>query len=478
VIASPRNARVAAAAALARRAVRERERRFLAEGPQAVGEALAEPDVVQELFVEAEVGPRVEELAGVAARMDIPVRTVSPEVMRRLASTVTPQGVVAVARFVDVPLEAALDGTGTVGVLAEVRDPGNAGAIVRSADASGSRAVVLTRHAVDLYNPKSVRASAGSLFHLPVVRDVGLEEAVGALRARGYAVLAADADGERSIWETDLARPTALVFGNEAHGLGPEATARADATVRIPIAGRAESLNLAAAAAIVLFEAARRRSVSEAGLPGIVAGAAHDIRSPLTAVRGFASTLRSRGDRLTQEQRALMIEGIAHDAMRMEMVVAELLDAARLGVGPDALALEVQPVDVLEVARGLAEEVGPWPDLSLDVPGGSVRAAVDRARLRTMLLAIIATLRWWTEEGPVRLSVAAGDGSVEVTLARPGSSIEPGAVDALFLPRLPGSGGGGKIGLFVARQLAMAHGGDLEASSGEDLTFVLRLPVA
>ena len=122
-------------------------------------------------------------------------------------------------------------------VLVEVRDPGNAGTVLRSADASGAGAVVFTRGSVDVYNPKTVRATAGSLFHLPVVREADLEETLSVLRARGFAVLAADAEGPGSVFETDLSGPVAVLFGNEAHGLSPEVRALADATVRVPITG-------------------------------------------------------------------------------------------------------------------------------------------------------------------------------------------------------------------------------------------------
>jgi TrmH family RNA methyltransferase len=269
VITSPRNPRVAEALQLRRRSVREDRREFLAEGPQVVLEALA-AGAVQEVFVEqtpagATSPPVSAPIRDSARRAGVPVHDVSTAVMRRLATTVTPQGVVAVCGFVDVP-ETAVPSGGMVPVLVEVRDPGNAGTILRSADAAGAAAVVVVGASVDVYNEKAVRASAGSLFHLPVVRGVGVDEVLELLRSRGLRVLASAADGARTIHEVDLTGGVAVLFGNEARGLPAGVRAAADDTVRIPIHGLAESLNLAAAASVVLFESARQR-VEGGGLP-------------------------------------------------------------------------------------------------------------------------------------------------------------------------------------------------------------------
>ena len=179
-----------------------------------------------------------------------------------MSDTVTPQGIVGLCRFLDSPFEEILRARPRlVAVLANVRDPGNAGTVLRCADAAGADAVVFTDASVDPYNPKAVRASVGSLFHLPVATGVPVEEAVGGLKEAGARVLAADGAGERDLdAELDdgvLGAPTAWIFGNEAWGL-PEATrALADEVVRVPIHGRAESLNLATAAAVCLYASAR-----------------------------------------------------------------------------------------------------------------------------------------------------------------------------------------------------------------------------
>ncbi len=281
-ITSVRSPRVKAARQLARRSARQRTRTFLAEGPQAVREALAwrprpgwppeagspapagEPEAgaVTELFVTAAAWSRHRELADEAAARGVPVHAVSGEVMAELAQTVTPQGLLAACRFVDGPLDRLTAVTPRLVVLlANVRDPGNAGTVLRTADAVGADGVVFSDASVDPYNSKCVRASAGSLFHLPIVVGSPLRQAAGALRRAGLQVLAADGRAERELDRLEagggLRRPTAWLFGNEAWGLPRDLLELADEAIAVPIYGRAESLNLAAAAAVCLYASAR-----------------------------------------------------------------------------------------------------------------------------------------------------------------------------------------------------------------------------
>ncbi|GHE42403.1 RNA methyltransferase [Streptosporangium violaceochromogenes] len=254
--------KVKAARRLTKRAFRDRDRSFLAEGPQAVREALTLDGVVVELFATAEAETRHADVVAAAAAAGVPLHRTSGEVMAELAQTVTPQGLLAVCRFVHVPLEAAVTAeTRLVALLAHVRDPGNAGTVLRTADAAGADAVVFTDASVDPYNGKCVRASAGSLFHLPVVTGTPVARAVGALKDAGLRVLAADGAGERTLDDVDLSGPTAWIFGNEAWGLPEEILRQADEAVRVPIYGRAESLNLATAAAVCLYASARSQRV-------------------------------------------------------------------------------------------------------------------------------------------------------------------------------------------------------------------------
>ena len=259
--------RLKAARRLSKRAFRQRERAFLAEGPQAVAEAFRCGAQVTDLFVTVPARSRHQDLVDAMTTAGVPVHVVSGEVMDELAQTVTPQGLLAVCGFVDVPL-AEVTARGKprlVALLANVRDPGNAGTVLRTADAAGAHAVVFADASVDPYNGKCVRASAGSLFHLPVVAGARLEDAVVTLRESGLRIVAADGRAGRSLDDPEvqarLAGPTAWMFGNEAWGLPPELVALADEPVAVPIYGRAESLNLAAAAAVCLYASAGAQRV-------------------------------------------------------------------------------------------------------------------------------------------------------------------------------------------------------------------------
>ncbi len=259
---SVRSPRVKAARQLAKRALRQRARQFLAEGPQAVGEALAADGVVTQLFVTAAAQARYANLIGLASGQGADVHAVSGEVMTELAQTITPQGVLAVCDFIDVDLDRLTAGQPRLAVvLANVRDPGNAGTVLRTADAAGAGGVIFAGSSVDPYNSKCVRASAGSLFHLPVVTGPPAADAVGALRERGLRVLAADGGAGTTLDDLQsagrLGQPTAWLFGNEAWGLPSDVLDLADDAVAVPIYGRAESLNLAAAAAVCLYASAR-----------------------------------------------------------------------------------------------------------------------------------------------------------------------------------------------------------------------------
>jgi RNA methyltransferase, TrmH family len=233
-----------------------------------VREALAEPAALTELFATADAEARHGELLAAAATRGVPVHRVSGEILGTLAQTVTPQGLVGVAPFRDVPFADILAARPRlVVVLAQVRDPGNAGTVLRAADAAGADAVVFTEASVDPYNGKCVRASAGSLFHLPIAVGVPGADAVGGLRRAGLRVVAADRRGpvdlDELVGSGELAGPTAWLFGNEAWGLAGLAVSGVperdlvDVVVRVPIHGRAESLNLATAAAVCLYASAR-----------------------------------------------------------------------------------------------------------------------------------------------------------------------------------------------------------------------------
>ncbi|MFI7274930.1 TrmH family RNA methyltransferase [Streptomyces sp. NPDC049879] len=263
---SPRSPRVTAARRLTRRSFRGKERRFLAEGPQAVREAVGHRadglPTLLELFATPDAAERHADLLAAVRAGGVPVHLAGDDVIAGISGTVTPQGLVGVCRFLDRPLDEVLAARPRlVAVLAHVRDPGNAGTVLRCADAAGADAVVFTDASVDVYNPKAVRASVGSLFHLPVAVGVPVGDAVRGLTGAGVRVLAGDGGGDRDLdAELDagaMGGPTAWIFGNEAWGLPEETRALADAVVRVPLHGRAESLNLATAAAVCLYASAR-----------------------------------------------------------------------------------------------------------------------------------------------------------------------------------------------------------------------------
>jgi len=258
VLTNTRSDRVRSVKALTRRAVRHREGLFLAEGPQAVREAVRfRPDAVRDLYAVPEAAARHAAILEEASGQGIHVHEVSPEVLAAMCDTTAPQGLLAVCRPVDVPLADVLGADPRlVVVLTNVRDPGNAGTVIRGADAAGADAVLVSDASVDVYNPKVVRSTVGSLFHLPVVTGVPVPQLLSSLREAGVRLLAADGSGTTVLDDADLSGRHAWVMGNEAWGLEPEVRDACDEVVRVPIHGHAESLNLAMAATICLYASA------------------------------------------------------------------------------------------------------------------------------------------------------------------------------------------------------------------------------
>jgi RNA methyltransferase, TrmH family len=248
-----RSARIVAARKLTRRSGRDAAGLFLAEGRQAVAEALADPDGVREVLVTETAAAAHRDLL---AATGVPVRLITDKAAAALSETVTPQGLLAVCELRDVEVATVTARPPRLMVaLAELADPGNAGTVLRTADACGAGAVVFGAGSADPYGGKAVRASAGSLFHVDVVRAAPLDTLLPELRAAGVTVLAADGGGEAALdgLHGELTGPVLWLFGNEARGVPAELAALADHRVRIPMRGRAESLNLAAAAAICLY---------------------------------------------------------------------------------------------------------------------------------------------------------------------------------------------------------------------------------
>ena len=245
---------MASAAKLQRHTERRRAGRFLAEGPNLV-EAVAARGLVDEVFATAAAVQRHSDLL-----TGLPVRLITEAAAKALSDTVTPSGLVAVCRTPHTELAAVLaDAPALIAVAVEMSEPGNAGTLIRIAHAMGAAAVVFAGHSVDPYNGKCLRSSAGSIVALPVITEPDTAGVLAALRAAAVQMLATTVDGEITLVEAEplLSRPTAWLFGPESHGLPAEVAAAADHRIRIPMPGDAESLNVAAAAAICLYQSAR-----------------------------------------------------------------------------------------------------------------------------------------------------------------------------------------------------------------------------
>lgn len=255
----PSAAKVRGVAKLAKKDARSETGLFLLEGPQGLKEAVARPKLVVEVFATEDALDRYSELFDKLESNRVTVHHVSERALKSMADTSAPQGVIAVCHQLDVSLDSVFGRTSKLLVLlANIRDPGNAGTVLRAADAAGADAVILSANSVDLYNPKVVRSTTGSIFHLPIVTDVDSVETIVSAKAAGYQVFAADGGGTpiTELPTGELEKPTLWVFGNEAWGFEPEVLDAADRVVSLPIYGSAESLNLATAASVCLYESA------------------------------------------------------------------------------------------------------------------------------------------------------------------------------------------------------------------------------
>ena len=293
---NPHADRVRDIAKLSTRRGRAKKKQFMVEGPQAVREALKahlQSPVLDAVYVTEsayERHPDIAELLEQAHGTPTPeegrrvfMRVVTDEVLAAMADSVTPQGIIAISFMVDTSFsvlwgENALNPK-LIAVLSRIQDPGNAGTILRVADAAGADLVITTKGSVDLYNPKTVRSTAGSLFHVPIIQGVELEEFAEDVKSQGIVVLAADGYGTVNLQDLidhaavlragfsgetpaevkgafDLSRPTMWLFGNEAQGLSAEEKSAATMRIAVPVYGAAESLNVGTAAAICLYASA------------------------------------------------------------------------------------------------------------------------------------------------------------------------------------------------------------------------------
>ena len=252
-----RTPRIVNAAKLHRSSARKKAQAFIVEGENAVDAAVS-TGAARDLFVTAKAAERFADIVTAAGYMDVYVHPITEKAARHLSDTQSTTGIFAVCEPVlwkAGKIVASKPRLVSVPVLTS--EPGNAGTLIRTSDAMGADGVIFAGETVDPLGCKVARASAGSLFHVPVAREPNIKDVLGQLRAAKLQVFATAADGEADLAEVDLTQPTAWLFGNEAHGLGEELLGEADVRVRIPILGRAESLNLATAASICLYESAK-----------------------------------------------------------------------------------------------------------------------------------------------------------------------------------------------------------------------------
>ena len=252
------NPQIKAAAELKQKKYRLERGLFLAEGLRTVEEAVAYKAVVS-IFYTAIEDDRTRAVLEEAAAQQVKLTCVSDTVLKKIADTETPQGIIAVCKMQPVALDDLLASGKMLLVLDRVGDPGNVGTMLRTADAAGLGGLVLLKGSVDIYAPKTVRSSMGSLFHVPVLAGVGEDEFIESAHNAGYELLVTCLDGADNLYKADLHGRLAFVMGNEANGVSEGLLAAADKRVYIPMAGRAESLNVAMAAGIVMFEALRRQ---------------------------------------------------------------------------------------------------------------------------------------------------------------------------------------------------------------------------
>ncbi|PKM42327.1 MAG: hypothetical protein CVV03_10080 [Firmicutes bacterium HGW-Firmicutes-8] len=261
VITSRQNNLVKSIRGLHDKRTREKERRVFLEGVKLIKEALVSGVLPEKLIISEDFKNRL--LAGeiIFPSGSWPVITVSDSVMEYMCETETPQGVGAVIKIPETLLrDVKVVPESLIVVLEGVQDPGNVGTIVRTADAFGAHAVILTSGCADLYNAKTLRSTMGSVFHIPVVRDVDISGLTAFLIDNGILTAVTSLDKtSRSLPEADLPRPLAVVLGSETKGVSPGICRIAGAKLKIPMEGLAQSLNVAVAAGIVLYEAFRQK---------------------------------------------------------------------------------------------------------------------------------------------------------------------------------------------------------------------------
>lgn len=266
VISGVNNPRVKAAAELKQKKYREEKGLFLVEGLRAVEEAVAYGDVASLFVISGQESERQKKVLQQAAEKGVALYQVDEKIMHKISDTKTPQGIVAVVRMPPddlcrlQPAAGTAEDTAPVLILDRIRDPGNVGTIIRTADAVGALGVILLAGSVDAYSPKVVRASMGSIFHLPLVQGIEPEAALTWCMRYGYTTAAASLTVAEELYKVDLSQKMAFILGNEANGVSTALQETAAMRLYIPMPGKAESMNVAMAAGVILFESLRQRN--------------------------------------------------------------------------------------------------------------------------------------------------------------------------------------------------------------------------
>lgn len=435
-----------------------------------VGETLP-PEIMNELLESAERG-------------GVPVRIVRSGVLETVLTSKTPRPAAAVVRlqpFDPTTLLGDPQGAGPLVLLDRVADPGNVGAIIRSAAGAGARGVIVGEGSADPWGPKAVRASAGAVVALPVTQSASGREVLRAAKDAGWQTGALRASGGEPPDALDLTQPWVFVVGNEAAGPAEDVLAMCDRAITIPTED-VESLNAAVAASVVLFEArrqraavARRESVTEA-----LATASHELRGPLTVIRGFASLLATRWHKLGDEERSRMLDALDRESAQVTRLVEHLLDVAQLEAG--GLRLRRRQTDLAELVRIQAREIvsrGESLEVEMHEPEQPIEAWVDPDRFSVVVRNLLENVAKHGG-GTATVSLSREDTRVVLEVRDRGPGIRPedaGRIFEMFGRGSTARTGGRGLGLWIARRLAEAHGGAVElVSCGPGAVFRVEVP--
>lgn len=465
---------------LSRGRARHTQGELLADSPNAVREAIEGGAEVKLILVTDEYQARHPELLIRASAGRIETVRVDEAAMISAVSTKSPQGIAAIVAIPDQRVEGLLD-CETIAVLDAVQDPGNVGALLRSADCFGS-GLLLGKGCADPYSPKVVRSSAGALFRTAFARDLELAPALERLKGNGFELVGADPEAGRAFDDFDYPDRCAVVLGNESAGLAPEVERLLDARVAVPMRLGGQSLNVAIAGSLILY-AACKPAKSELGMAGVVSAINHDLRSPLTSVKGFAQTIEQRWESLDEELKKEMIGQISSAADRLLGAIGELVDTARLETGElRCIPVEFDPGPVVaEVVEQVSAEYG---DVEFEVSMIDSRRGIyaDRDRFAQAARVLVENAAKHGD-GAVRISVKSGEGWTDLDVADNGKLPEPRKIVQIFSGRAAGGRRGAPpsgtgLALHVVAGVAKLQGGELIASEASDgyETFTLRLP--